>query len=173
MISAADRLVPHIHAVAGNVRDESNSSNLNKIMLFVFAIALHNLPEGMAVGISFSGGNTKNGIMMAVGIAIQNLPEGLAVIFPLLSAGVKRFRAFIIAMITGLVEILGTALGLLLGSVSSTALPFMLALAAGAMIYVISDEIIPETHDNGNERLSTFCLIAGIATIVVIDMLIK
>lgn len=142
---------------------------MRKIWLFIMAITLHNFPEGMAVGVAFAGSNSANGISLATGIGLQNLPEGLAVAASLLAINYSRFNAFVIAALTGLVEPVGGLIGASLGSVSVAMLPCMLGLAAGAMLFVISHEIIPETHRRGYEHLATFSLIAGFIIMMLLD----
>ena len=164
-VNALDKLVPHLHKLSGidpeNAKNSENSDKVQKILLFVLAIAIHNFPEGIAAGVGFGTDNVTDGILIALGIALQNIPEGMIIIAPMLSAGVSRSRTFIAAMATGLVEVLGTLLGYLAVSVSAAILPFALAFAGGTMLYVISDEMIPETHAHGCERGATWALIAG------------
>ena len=158
-----DRLVPHLHRLSG-VDQEAHphqSTQLNKVLLFVMAIAIHNLPEGIAAGVGFGTGNTGEAMTIALGIALQNIPEGMVIIAPMLAAGMKPGRTFIVAMFTGIVEVLGALLGYFAVSISSAILPFALAFAGGTMLYVISDEMIPETHAHGVERGATYALLAG------------
>lgn len=158
-----DRLVPHLHRLSG-VDQEAHphqSNQLNKVLLFVMAIAIHNLPEGIAAGVGFGTGNTGEAMTIALGIALQNIPEGMVIIAPMLAAGMKPGRTFVVAMFTGIVEVLGALLGYFAVSISSAILPFALAFAGGTMLYVISDEMIPETHAHGSERGATYSLLAG------------
>ncbi len=161
-INLLDKLVPHLHRLAGAEQENhpDKTKQLNKVLLFVMAIAIHNLPEGIAAGVGFGGGNVAEALTIAAGIALQNVPEGMIIIAPMLAAGVSRTRTFIAAMMTGLVEVVGTLLGYLAVSVSSAVLPFALAFAGGTMLYVISDEMIPETH-HGDARGVTWSLLAG------------
>ena len=164
-LNLMDRLVPHLHRLSG-VDQESHpgqSAQLSKVLLFVMAIAIHNLPEGIAAGVGFGTGNDGEAITIAAGIALQNIPEGMVIIAPMLAAGMKPGRTFLIAMLTGIVEVLGTLLGYFAVSVSAAILPFALAFAGGTMLYVISDEMIPETHAHGSERGATYSLLAGFA----------
>ena len=164
-LNLLDRLVPHLHRLSG-VDQESHpgqTDKLNKVLLFVMAIAIHNLPEGLAAGVGFGTGNTGEALTIAAGIALQNIPEGMVIIAPMLAAGMGKGRTFVIAMMTGVVEVLGTLLGYLAVSVSTAVLPFALAFAGGTMLYVISDEMIPETHAHGCERGATYSLLAGFA----------
>jgi len=147
--------------------DAQNS--INKILLFVMAIAIHNLPEGIAAGVGFGSEDISNAITVALGIALQNIPEGMVIVSPLVMAGVKKSRVFVIASFTGLVEVVGTLVGYFAVALASAILPFALAFAGGTMIYVISDEMIPETHSNGNERMATYSLIIGFITMMIMD----
>ncbi|HML48461.1 MAG TPA: ZIP family metal transporter, partial [Clostridia bacterium] len=172
-VSAADKLVPHLHSVVGvRPTDEHASSHLNRVLLFVLAIAIHNFPEGMAVGVGFGGGEISHALMVAIGIALQNIPEGFVVIFPLMQTGMSRPRVLAIGLFTGLVELLGTIVGILLTSISATLLPFMLAFAGGTMLYIICDEIIPDTHCHGNEKIASFCLIGGFLLMMIMDAIL-
>lgn len=158
-----DKLVPHLHRLSG-VDQEAHprdTQKLNKVLLFVMAIAIHNLPEGIAAGVGFGTGNNTEALIIAAGIALQNIPEGMVIIGPMLAAGMNPGRTFIIAMLTGIVEVLGTLLGFFAVSLSNAVLPFALAFAGGTMLYVISDEMIPETHAHGSERGATYALLAG------------
>ena len=158
-----DKVVPHLHHMTG-VKEEAhpaNTAQLNKVLLFVMAIAIHNLPEGIAAGVGFGTGNTGEAITIAAGIALQNIPEGMVIIAPMLAAGMSRSRTLVAALLTGVVEVFGTLLGYFAVSLSSAILPFALAFAGGTMLYVISDEMIPETHANGEERGATYMLLAG------------
>ena len=158
-----DKLVPHLHKLAG-VDQETHpdkTEQLNKVLLFVMAIAIHNLPEGIAAGVGFGTGDISEALIIAGGIALQNIPEGMVIIAPMLAAGMSHGRTFVAALATGVVEVLGTLLGFLAVSVSTAVLPFALAFAGGTMLYVISDEMIPETHAHGSERGATYALLAG------------
>jgi len=162
-LNLLDKVVPHLHRLAG-VEQESHSpksEKLNKVLLFVMAIAIHNLPEGIAAGVGFGTENTEEAIIIAVGIALQNIPEGMVIIAPMLAAGMSHGRTFVVALMTGVVEVLGTLLGYSAVSVSSAILPFALAFAGGTMLYVVSDEMIPETHAHGGQRGATYSLLAG------------
>lgn len=162
-LNMIDKIVPHLHRLTG-VDQETHpgqTEKLNKVLLFVMAIAIHNLPEGIAAGVGFGMGNDAEALTIAGGIALQNIPEGMVIIAPMLAAGMSRSRTFIAAMTTGLIEVLGTLLGYFAVTVSSAVLPFALAFAGGTMLYVISDEMIPETHAHGSERGATYSLLAG------------
>ena len=172
-LNLIDKLVPHMHVLMGT-QAESNkdSKKLDKVMLFVLAIAIHNLPEGIAAGVGFGSGNISDALLIAGGIALQNVPEGMVIIGPMLAAGVTPGKAFICALVTGLVEVAGTLIGYLAVSIASTILPFALAFAGGTMLYVISDELIPETHAHGSERGATYALLAGFCLMLVSDVLL-
>ena len=170
-LTLLDKLVPHLHKLAG-VEPESHpdqTARLDKVLLFVMAIALHNFPEGVAAGVSFGGGNTAEALVVAGGIALQNVPEGMVIIGPMLAAGITPKRTLICALSTGVVEVLGTLLGYGAVSLSTAILPFMLAFAGGTMLYVISDEMIPETHAHGCECGATFALLAGFCLMLATD----
>ena len=173
-LNVADKLTPHLHRITG-IDQETHSdaqNSLNKVMLFVIAIAIHNLPEGIAAGVGFGSEDISNAITVAVGIALQNIPEGMIIVSPLIMAGVSKWRVFLIASFTGLIEIVGTMIGFTAVSVASAILPFALAFAGGTMIYVVSDEMIPETHSHGYERMATYSLILGFITMLVMDFYI-
>ena len=171
-LNLVDKLVPHVHNMLKPVGESHESSNLSKVLLFVIAIGIHNLPEGIAAGVGFGSGNTEKAMIIAAGIALQNIPEGMVIIGPMLAAGVSKKRTFICALITGLVEVLGTLLGYFAVRVSEIILPFALAFAAGTMLYVISDEMIPETHAHGEERGATYSLLFGFCLMLVCDILL-
>jgi len=171
-LNLLDKLVPHIHKLAGKETEEHHNEKLGKVLLFVMAIAIHNLPEGIAAGVGFGSGDTAQALVIAGGIALQNIPEGMVIIAPMLSAGVKPARTFVIAMMTGLVEVVGTLIGYFAVSISSAILPFALAFAGGTMLYVISDEMIPETHAHGSQRGATYALLVGFCVMLITDTLL-
>ena len=162
-LNLIDRLVPHLHRPTGGEDEAHPEKRLSKVLLFVTAIAIHNLPEGIAAGVGFGSGNTAEALIIAGGIALQNIPEGMVIIAPMLAAGVKPRKTLLIALFTGLVEVVGTLLGYFAVSIAAAVLPFALAFAGGTMLYVISDEMIPETHAHGSERGATYSLLAGFA----------
>ncbi len=168
-LNLIDRLVPHLHRMIGKEDEAHRSAKASKVFLFVTAIAIHNLPEGIAAGVGFGSGNTAEALVIAGGIALQNIPEGMAIIAPMLAAGVKPSRTFILAAMTGLVEVVGTFIGYFAVSVSTAVLPFGLAFAGGTMLYVISDEMIPETHAHGHQRGATYALLIGFCVMLVTD----
>ena len=171
-LNLIDKVVPHLHKLMGADGEQHNNANLNKVLLFVTAIAIHNLPEGIAAGVGFGSGNVSQAFMIAGGIALQNSPEGMVIIAPMLAAGVSPKRTFICALMTGLVEVVGTLVGYFAVSVSTIILPFALAFAGGTMLYVISDEMIPETHAHGSERGATYALLVGFCIMLVSDVLL-
>ncbi|MBU1707284.1 ZIP family metal transporter [bacterium] len=168
-LDRADKLLPHEHFIKGH---EGPSSRLRKIWLFIIAITIHNFPEGLAVGVGFGSGDFGAATSLAIGIGLQNMPEGLAVALPLMSEGYSRWKAIGIATLTGLVEPLGGLLGVGAVTAFQPILPFGLAFAAGAMLFVISDEIIPETHTRGYARLATFGVIVGFLIMMALDNLL-
>ena len=170
-LNLIDKLVPHMHKLVGGDTEAHNNANLSKVLLFVTAIAIHNLPEGIAAGVSFGMDNNAQAFMIAGGIALQNIPEGMVIIGPMLAAGVTPKKTFVCALITGLVEVVGTFLGYFV-SFSAVILPFALAFAGGTMLYVISDEMIPETHAHGNERGATYALLVGFCVMLISDVLL-
>ncbi len=171
-LNLMDKLVPHMHKLAGTDAEAHNNANLSRVLLFVSAIAIHNLPEGIAAGVGFGSGDTSQALIIAGGIALQNIPEGMVIIGPMLAAGIKPKKTFICAMLTGLVEVIGTMTGYFAVSLASAILPFALAFAGGTMLYVISDEMIPETHAHGNERSATYSLLAGFCLMLAFDVLL-
>ena len=172
-VNLFDRLVPHLHRLTGTDQEQhpADSEKLNKVLLFVTAIAIHNLPEGIAAGVSFGSGDNAAALTVAGGIALQNIPEGMVIVGPMLAAGMKPKRTFLIAAATGIVEVLGTLLGYFAVSLSTAILPFALAFAGGTMLYVISDEMIPETH-HGDTPGVTYALLIGFCLMLVSDVLL-
>lgn len=171
-LNLVDKLVPHLHKLMGPDIEEHHNVNLNKVLLFVFAIGIHNLPEGIAAGVGFGSGNTAQALIIAGGIALQNIPEGMVIIAPMLAAGISKKKTFIAALVTGLVEVVGTLIGYFAVSLASAVLPFALAFAGGTMLYVISDEMIPETHAHGGERGATYALLVGFCFMLMMDVLL-
>lgn len=171
-LNLIDKLVPHLHKLAGVDGEKHKDTNVSKVLLFVTAIAIHNLPEGIAAGVGFGTGDNTQAVIIALGIAIQNIPEGMVIIGPMLASGISPRRTFLLASMTGIVEVLGTLIGYFAVSISSAILPFALAFAGGTMLYVISDEMIPETHAHGHERGATYALLVGFCLMLVTDFLI-
>jgi len=161
------RRVPHEHFILG--KEGPDTRALRRVWLFVIAITLHNFPEGMAVGVGFSGTGISNGTSLAIGIGLQNVPEGWAVAASMIAIGYLRTEAFWVACLTGFVEPIGGALGSAAIWLAEPLMPWILGFAAGAMLFVISDEIIPETHRRGYENLATFALLIGFALMMFLD----
>lgn len=159
--------LPHEHFIMG--REGPDMAKVRRIWLFIIAIALHNFPEGMAVGVGFAGGNVNNGVALAIGIGLQNMPEGLAVAVSLLAIRHSRLQAFGIAFLTGLVEPVGGLFGSAMVWLAQPLMPWTLGFAAGAMLFIISDEIIPETHRGRYKTLATFSLLAGFVVMMFLD----
>ncbi|MBR3779701.1 MAG: ZIP family metal transporter [Clostridia bacterium] len=170
-LNLIDKLVPHLHRLAGSDIEDHKKTNLSKVLLFVMAIAIHNLPEGIAAGVGFGSGDNSRALIIAAGIALQNIPEGMVIITPMLSAGVKPGRTFIIAIITGIVEVIGTLIGYFAVSFASVILPYALAFAGGTMLYVVSDEMVIETHHE-SERGATYSLLVGFCVMLATDVLL-
>lgn len=148
----------------------NTNSQMRKVWLFIIAITIHNFPEGLAVGVGFGDGDIANGISLAIGIGLQNLPEGLAVALPLVREKYSVKKAFLIALVTGLVEPIGGLLGVGLVQIARPVLPFAMAFAAGAMLFVISHEIIPETQNHeGHSKLATHALLIGFVVMMFLD----
>lgn len=171
-LNLIDKVVPHLHKLVGPDIEPHNNTNLSKVLLFVTAIAIHNFPEGIAAGVSFGAEDTSQALMIAGGIALQNVPEGMVIIGPMLASGVTPRKTFVCAVITGLIEVLGTLVGFFAVSIAAAILPFALAFAGGTMLYVISDEMIPETHAHGNESGATYALLVGFCVMLISDVLL-
>jgi ZIP family zinc transporter len=162
-----DEFIPHEHPHAGPCGP--GNERCSRVWLFVLAIALHNLPEGMAIGVSFAQGDMRVGMPLTTAIAMQDIPEGLAVVMALRSAGISATKAVLVTALTGVLEPLGALLGLGLSAGLALAYPIGLGLAAGAMLFVVSHEVIPETHRNGHQTIATLGLMAGFAIMMVLD----
>lgn len=143
-----------------------------RTMLFVLAIAIHHFPEGIAAGVSFGAGSVGAAVTVVSGIALQNIPEGMIIIPPLLKSGTGKRCAVTIAVISGLTEVIGVFVGYFAITISKAILPFALAFAAGTMLYVIVDDIVPQTHERKSSHLSTYALLAGFCLMLVIDAII-
>lgn len=168
-LSILDKITPHTHFIKG---EEGPSSRLRKIWLFIYAITLHNLPEGLAVGVGFGSSDFKTGYIIAAAIGLQNMPEGLAVSLPLTGEGYSKMKSLGIAFLTGIFEPIMAFFGFLLVKIFIKILPFALSFAGGAMLYVISDEVIPESHKNGYEMEATFSIIIGFIVMMTLDYLL-
>ncbi len=171
-LSLIDRLVPHLHRLVGEECETHSHTQVDQVLLFVIAIAIHNLPEGIAAGVGFGSGNTADALLIAGGIALQNIPEGMVIIAPMLAAGISPRKTLLCAIGTGLIEVVGILLGYFAIHVASAVLPFALAFAGGTMLYVISDEMIPETHAHGAQRGATYALLVGFCVMLASDVLL-
>ena len=171
LLNVLDLVTPHLHKLTGLEEEEHrNNASLNHVLLFVLAIALHKLPEGIAAGVGFNAADSTDAWAVTLGIAIQNVPEGMVVIAPLLIAGVSKIRTFLISLAIALLEVVGVWIGYGMGAISPILLPVMLALAGGAMLYVVSDEMIPETHAHGYQKLATYALVLGFVSLVFMEI---
>lgn len=168
---AVHSAVPHAHFSKGE--EGRHSLHFKRNTLFVMAIGLHNFPEGLSVGVAYGDTSANTGHAVALSILAQNLPEGLAVAAALIADGASRGRAFYIALATGLIEPLGGLTGALAVSLSAALLPWGLAFAAGAMLFVVSGEVIPETHSEGRERVATFAIIVGFVAMMGVAVMLE
>ncbi len=168
-IHIIDKFAPHEHFISGPEGSKQISKHLAATWLFVIAITIHNFPEGLAVGVGFGSGDIAAGTIIALAIGIQNIPEGTAVALPLLKEGYSRFEVIKITLVTGLVEPVGGLIGVAAVSVATGMLGFGMAFAAGAMLFVVSDEIIPESHRKNHERPATFGVILGFVVMMFLD----
>lgn len=168
-LNVLDLVTPHMHTITGlDAEEHKHNASLNRIMLFVLAIAIHKLPEGMAAGVTVSN-EASASWMVTLGITFHNIPEGMVIIAPLLLAGVSHWRTLFISIAIGMLEIVGVLIGYGLGNISSMLLPVMLGFAGGAMLYVTSDEMIPETHAHGYQKQATYALLLGFMTLIVLE----
>jgi ZIP family zinc transporter len=172
-LNLADKCFPDSNLMLNSMGDDEtlkNGARMRKVWLFILAITVHNFPEGLAVGVGFGDGDISNGLSLAIGIGLQNLPEGLAVALPLIRENYARWKAVLIAFGTGLVEPIGGLLGIAVVQFSKPVLPLAMAFAAGAMIFVISHEIIPETQsDHKHSKMATFALLIGFVVMMFMD----
>ncbi|WP_277552937.1 ZIP family metal transporter [Halobaculum limi] len=173
-LDQADHWVPHVHVlITGRQRDDQTvtDAKVASVILFIVAITIHNMPEGLAVGVGFGSGNVANGIALMLAIGIQNIPEGLAVSIAAINAGFqRRTYAVLTGIRSGLVEIPLTVLGAVAVVLVEPALPYAMGFAAGAMLFVISDEILPETHSRGHEREATLGTMVGVVIMLYLDV---
>ncbi|MFH1574081.1 MAG: ZIP family metal transporter [Acidobacteriota bacterium] len=168
-LDLADHLIPHAHFIMG--KEGGSTGRVKAVWLFIIAITLHNMPEGLAVGVGFGSGDLNAAFTLMIAIGLQNVPEGLAVAISSLNAGLgRRFYASFVGIRAGLVEIPMAMLGAWAVVSMQAVLPYAMGFAAGAMLYVISDEIIPETHRKGHERVSTLGLMAGALVMLYLDV---
>ena len=171
-LNLMDKLIPHLHRLAGVDSENHNNANINKVLLFVLAIAIHNLPEGIAAGVGFGTGDSGKALLIASGIALQNIPEGMVIIAPMLAAGISPRKTMVCAIATGVVEVIGTLIGYLAVNIATVILPIALSFAGGTMLYVVSDEMLNETHAHGHERAATYSMIIGFCVMLVLDVLL-
>ena len=171
-LNLMDKLIPHLHRLAGVDNESHNNANLNKVLLFVLAIAIHNLPEGIAAGVGFGTGDSSQALLIASGIALQNIPEGMVIITPMLAAGISPRKTMVCAIATGVVEVIGTLIGYLAVNIATVILPIALSFAGGTMLYVVSDEMLNETHAHGSERGATYSMLVGFCVMLVLDVLL-
>lgn len=169
LVDVLDSVLPHEHLVKGL---EGPPSRLRLVSLLLITMTIHNFPEGMAVGVSFAKGITPAALSLTIAIGLQNIPEGAAVAFPLHSMGMNKWKAILIAFLTGVVEPVAGLIGVSLGVAFSRLLPYIMAFAAGAMVYVVSDEMIPESHALGKEKVATFSFLIGFIIMVLFDNLL-
>ena len=169
-LNVLDHITPHLHKITGlDPEEHHHNASLNHVLLFVLAIAIHKLPEGIATGVGFNADDISNAWAVTFGLALQNIPEGMVIIAPLLLAGISRWRTFLIALGVAILEVIGVWIGYGVGSISQFFLPVMLAFAGGAMLYVVSDEMIPETHAHGYQKIATYALVIGFMTMLFME----
>lgn len=181
-LDVVDKFFPNTNLLTNSMIDENRknggllsvSPSLRRVWIFILAITIHNFPEGMAVGVGFGDGDISNGLSLAIGIGLQNIPEGLAVALPLIVEGFPKWKGFLIALLTGLVEPIGGLIGIGLVQIARPLLPYVLSFAAGAMIFVISHEIIPESQNQeGNSKLATHALLIGFVIMMFMDVVLN
>lgn len=175
VLDRADRWVPHVHVlITGRQRMDQTTTagvDVSAVILFIMAITIHNMPEGLAVGVGFGGGDPANAVSLMLAIGIQNIPEGLAVSIAAVNAGFDRgFYATLTGLRAGAVEIPLAVFGAWAVTIAEPLLPYAMGFAAGGMLYVISDEIIPETHTRGHERVATIGTLLGVVVMVYLDV---
>lgn len=167
-MSLVESLIPHAHFDDGQIIEKANHQHLSRVMLLIFAIALHNIPEGLATGIVFGKGINDNTMTVAISMIIQKIPEGLIVMMPLLALGMTRIRALGYGVLVAMMMLPGVILGVMVGGLPILVSAFFYAFTFGAIIFVISNEIIPETHEHGFEKAATFALIVGVLIVAII-----
>lgn len=173
LISVIDKFLPHIHFHDGHfIESEAKTKNTSKVLLLCIAIAIHNIPEGLATGISFSNGITNQSLLIGISMIIQKIPEGLIVMLPLLSLNLKKAKAFQISILVALMMVPGLILGVLFGALPAILNGFFNAFTFGAIIFVISKEVIPESHEHGYQKPATFALLTGILSVIILQLLL-
>ena len=160
-------ILPHEHMVKAN--DGPDTKSISRVFLIVLAITIHNFPEGLSVGVGFGSTDSSNAIALALAIAAQNVPEGLIIAFGLVSEGAPRWKAFLISLASGLVEPVAAVLGFASTQIARASLPVAFGFAAGAMLFVVCQEIFPELFREGREKMATFGVILGIVSMVALD----
>ena len=174
LVSVLDRLVPHLHNLAGLDREtHPRNEGTGKVLLFVSAIAMHKLPEGLAAGVSFGTGDAGDILTVTGSLALQNVPESVVIVAPLLAIGVTLRRTFLISVLIGAVSVAGMVTGYLLIHAAAGFVPFFLSFAGGAMLYVVSDEMIPETHSHGYEKSATFAMLSGFLLVLIFQNIME
>ncbi len=173
-LTLVNRLAPRLYGIMGiDPNAEINRKCLQSTFLFIVAMGIHHFPEGIAAGVSFGTGSVSDIVSVAGGIAIQNIPEGMIVIAPMLHAGISQKRTAAIALCIGLIEVLGTLFGYFAVTVAAEILPFALAFAGGTMLYVICDDVIPQTHGNGHDMVATYSTLAGFCLMLLLNFCIE
>ena len=167
-INLSDRLTPHVqNLVCG--KNDGGGARIRGVLLFVMAIAIHNLPEGIAAGVGFGAGDNEAALLIAWGIALHNIPEGMVIIAPLLAAGITPKKTFLLALATGFTEVIGTLVGYFAVSLATAILPFALAFAGGTMLFVIAEEMIPESHSEKDAYRVTYAFLCGFCAMLILD----
>jgi len=170
-VSFADRVIPHMHRIIG--MEGMPTGRFRALWLFVIAVTLHNMPEGLAVGVGFGSENLADAMALAIAIGLQNIPEGMSIGFSTISIeGTPRWKAFLVSFLSGLVELPLSVLGAALVSLTKPIIPYAMGFAGGAMMFVVSDEMIPETHRMGHERLASYGLVIGLIVMLTLDVLL-
>ena len=172
LIDLLDKLTPRMLGERDGAVTEEEQKRRQKVILFVLAVAMHNIPEGIASGVAFGTENMGEAILVSASIALQNIPEGMVIISPMISVGISRPRAFAYAALTGLSEVVGAMAGYFAVSLCRGLLPLLLATAGGSMIYVITHEMIPESHSRGNGRGASYALLLGFLSMVIFSALL-
>ena len=173
LISVLDKITPHLHRLAGVEIEDHHNGSIGKTLLFVAAIALHKIPEGLATGVSFGTCDIGDVMTVAGSISLQNIPEAMVIVAPLFVIGLKAKRVVTISFAIAIISMISVVCGFALVTVFAGALPFLLASAGGAMLYVVSDEMIPETHAHGFEKEATFAFITGFLIVLILEKLLE
>ena len=167
-INLSDRITPHVqNLVCG--KNDGGGARIRGVLLFVMAIAIHNLPEGIAAGVGFGAGDNEAALLITWGIALHNIPEGMVIIAPLLAAGITPKKTFLLALATGFTEVIGTLVGYFAVSLATAILPFALAFAGGTMLFVIAEEMIPESHSENDAYRVTYAFLCGFCAMLILD----